>query len=107
LFDKACTETCPKPTATASGWFNDVYNVPFAHNCNCGTRVEEWENGKESVKLCHEACLENHDCKSFGLWTTESKKSGYCALFDKACTETCPKPTATAKGWFNDVYNVC
>jgi len=59
-----------------------------------------------SLVQCRAACFDNENCKSFGLWTTTSLDSGYCALFDKLCTKTCPDPVATWAGYFNKVYNV-
>merc|ERR1719210_2745874 len=82
-----------KPSSTSS---TESGFKKFGDNCNCGTRVQQWATGKSTVDLCSKACESNAKCKSFGLWTKKSKSSGYCALFDKVCTTTCPKPTNVA-----------
>jgi len=82
--------------------------VPFltsGSNCNCGDRVNTFTEGKQDPEMCAQQCLEARDkCKSFGIWTTEGKAKGMCVLFDKACTDKCPKPTSN--GYTNDVYNM-
>eukprot|EP01043_Picozoa_sp_COSAG02_P010260 COSAG02_NODE_357_length_23913_cov_6.793483_8_plen_2934_part_01 len=75
-------------------------------NCNCGNRISEWPNGKETVELCEAACVEDERCLSFGLWTG-AKSHGYCALFDAPCArEACYRPTNVAHGFTNDNYNM-
>merc|ERR1719401_724774 len=76
------------------------------HNCNCGDRLMEFNGGSAgTVAKCARECTRISGCVSFGLWDTTSPMPGFCALFDTACTDVCPRPTSTNRGYTNMVFN--
>jgi len=104
---KFWAEGKPTTTTTTTTTTTEAPDLaPVGHNCNCGTRVQQWARGK-TVETCNDACNSNPSCQSFGFWTS-AKSKGHCALFDKACScnDICSgKPTNVAGGWRNAVYN--
>jgi len=117
LFDEECPNgPCEDPTG--QGWENVAYNkdrdvmiVQSSRNCNCGDRIAEYPESYNTVEKCRDACMDEPNCKSFGLWSG----SGFCALYGQVCNILCDEPnrptTSTYQrdgipGVENVVYNM-
>jgi len=99
--DKLIEETLPP----------DVFKSSV--NCNCDAQRLKLVKTETSVHGCWNLCRNDQKCKSFAVWTKQSKTPSKCATFAKQCevyadghsaSNVCVAPTGTA--YFNVAYNM-
>lgn len=109
-----CNSDCSAPGNSAVGdsQSNQAYSLnsytgwdDASTNCRCGTTLADYSTDKSSEALCAQACEDNAQCMSFGLWHTGAP--GHCALFAGDCEPDCGgSQINVAGGYTNTVYNL-